>query len=41
VKRGWANGVGASVGMDVSDLQMFEVSIDLTEEVRESGLVDR
>eukprot|EP01041_Mallomonas_annulata_P008890 gene8890-18404_t len=32
VRRGWANGVQATVSEDLSDLQMFEVDIDLTEE---------
>jgi len=32
IRKGFANGVGASISNDVSDLQMFEVSVDLTEE---------
>jgi insulysin len=32
LKKGWANGISASIGLDVSDLQVFEVQIDLTEE---------
>ena len=32
VARGWGNGVQASVGTDVSDLQAFEVTVDLTDE---------
>jgi len=32
VARGWGNGVQASVGTDVSDLQAFDVTVDLTDE---------
>jgi len=32
VAKGWGNGVSASLGLDVSDLEQFEVSVDLTEE---------
>jgi len=32
ISKGWANGVGAAISNDVSDLQMFEVGVDLTEE---------
>lgn len=32
IEKGWSNGVQASVGNDVSDMQIFDVSIDLTEE---------
>ncbi|KAJ1386221.1 Metalloenzyme, LuxS/M16 peptidase-like protein, partial [Ochromonadaceae sp. CCMP2298] len=32
VKRGWINSIGAYVGNDVSDMQLFDISLDLTEE---------
>lgn len=32
VKNGWSNGVSAAISTDVTDLQTFEVSVDLTEE---------
>ena len=31
VSKGWVNNVGAAISNDVSDLQMFEVNVDLTE----------
>lgn len=31
VNKGWVNGVQASVGNDVADMQMFEIGVDLTE----------
>jgi insulysin len=32
IKKGWANGIQASVGNDVADMQVFDVTVDLTEE---------
>jgi insulysin len=32
IKRGWINSIGAYVSNDVSDMQLFDVSLDLTEE---------
>jgi len=32
VAKGWANGVGASTSTDISDMQLFEVSVELTEQ---------
>ena len=32
INKGWGNGVQASVGIDISDMELFEMSIDLTDE---------